>query len=88
LSNSNSFDHDITGGLEVALIKDIFGVTGEQGETYVVRQLQLFPVATFYDTKALIAANLMMFGNPRRYAGWIPSNVGATVMVIFIDGGS
>jgi len=82
---TNHLDPTYMGGLEVALIKSIPSVTGEQGETYVVRQLTPFGGNT---SSRYEGTNSSDFNDVQKsYGMWmIPPDIGATVMIIFIDG--
>jgi len=82
---TNHLDPTYMGGLEVALIKGLPGVTKEQGETYVIRYMSPFSGVTSLRYEG---TNSSDFNDVQKsYGMWmIPPDVGSTVMVIFIDG--
>ena len=82
---TNHLDPTYMGGLEVALIKGLPGVAGEQGETYVVRHMSPFAGVT---SSRYEGTNSSDFNDVQKsYGMWmIPPDIGSTVMVIFIDG--
>ena len=82
---TNHLDPTYMGGLEVAIIKGLPGSTKIQGETYPVRYLSPFAGNTSIKYEG---TNSSDFNDVQKsYGFWaIPPDIGATVMVIFIDG--
>ena len=82
---TNHLDPIYMGRLEVALIKGMPSSTKEQGETYVVSYLSPFAGNTSVRYEGTNAGD---FNDVQKsYGFWmIPPDIGATVMVIFIDG--
>ena len=82
---TNHLDPTYMGGMEVALIKGLPGSTQVQGETYPVRYLSPFAGNTSIRHEG---TNSSDFNDVQKsYGFWaIPPDIGATVMVIFIDG--
>lgn len=82
---TNHLDPTYMGSLEVALIKGIPSNVTEQGETFVVKYLSPFAGNTSIRYEG---TNSSDFNDVQKsYGFWmIPPDVGATVMVIFIDG--
>lgn len=82
---TNHLDPTYMGGMEVALIKGLPGSTQVQGETYPVRYLSPFAGSTSIRYEG---TNSSDFNDVQKsYGFWaIPPDIGATVMVIFIDG--
>jgi putative chitinase len=82
---TNHLDPVYMGRLEVALIKNIPSSTKDQGETFVVSYLSPFAGNTSVRYEG---TNSSDFNDVQKsYGFWmIPPDVGATVMVIFIDG--
>jgi putative chitinase len=82
---TNHLDPVYMGRLEVALMKNIPSSTKDQGETFVVSYLSPFAGNTSVRYEG---TNSSDFNDVQKsYGFWmIPPDVGATVMVIFIDG--
>jgi predicted chitinase/uncharacterized protein (DUF2345 family) len=82
---TNHLDPVYMGRLEVALIKNIPSSTKDQGETFVVSYLSPFAGNTSVRYEG---TNSSDFNDVQKsYGFWmIPPDVGATVMVLFIDG--
>ena len=81
----NHLDPTYMGSLEVALIKGVVPDFDNQGETYVVRYCSPFAGNTSIKFEG---TNPSDFNDVQKSYGWwaVPPDVGATVMVIFIDG--
>jgi len=82
---TNHLDPTYTGCLEVSLLKGTPNSTKEQGETYVVKYLSPFAGNTSIRYEG---TNSSDFNDVQKsYGMWmIPPDIGARVMVIFIDG--
>ena len=82
---TNHLDPTYMGCLEVAVVKGMPGSVTEQGDTYVVKYLSPFAGVTSVRYEG---TNSSDFNDVQKsYGFWaIPPDVGATVMVIFIDG--
>ena len=82
---TNHLDPTYMGCLEVALAKGMPSSVGEQGETYVVKYLSPFAGVTSVRYEG---TNANDFNDVQKsYGMWmVPPDIGATVMVIFIDG--
>jgi len=82
---TSHLDPTYMGGLEVALLKGMPSISKEQGETYVVRYLSPFSGVTSIRFEG---TNSSDFNDVQKsYGMWmVPPDIGATVMVIFIDG--
>jgi putative chitinase len=82
---TNHLDPTYTGCLEVSLLKGTPNSTKEQGETYVVKYLSPFAGNTSVRYEG---TNSSDFNDVQKsYGMWmIPPDIGARVMVIFIDG--
>lgn len=82
---TNHLDSTYMGCLEVALSKGMPSSVGEQGETYVVKYLSPFAGVTSVRYEG---TNANDFNDVQKsYGMWmVPPDIGATVMVIFIDG--
>lgn len=81
----NHLDPTYMGNLEVALFKGIIPDFDNQGETYVVRYCSPFAGNTSVKYEG---TNPSDFNDVQKSYGWwaVPPDIGATVMVIFIDG--
>jgi putative chitinase len=82
---TNHLDPTYMGCLEVALLKGTPNSTKEQGETYLVKYLSPFAGTTSIRYEG---TNSSDFNDVQKsYGMWmVPPDVGAKVMVIFIDG--
>lgn len=82
---TNHLDPTYMGSLEVALIKGVPNTVTEQGETFLVRYLSPFAGNTSIRYEG---SNSSDFNDVQKsYGFWaVPPDVGATVMVMFIDG--
>ena len=82
---TNHLDPTYMGCLEIALVKGMPSSVGEQGETYVVKYLSPFAGVTSVRYEG---TNANDFNDVQKsYGMWmVPPDIGATVMVIFIDG--
>jgi hypothetical protein len=82
---TNHLDPTYMGCLEVALLKGTPNSTKEQGETYLVKYLSPFAGTTSIRYEG---TNSSDFNDVQKsYGMWmVPPDIGAKVMVIFIDG--
>ncbi len=81
----NHLDSTYMGNLEVSLFKGVVPDFNNQGETYVVKYCSPFAGNTSIKYEGTNPAD---FNDVQKSYGWwaVPPDIGATVMVIFIDG--